>query len=168
MTEKQQKVRKYQAKFEEAKAFLENKYEKEFSSLLVTALLGHYFETEDVDTFLIFHDNICDLDFNKILDNEVSFLVGTFDFDSTELDFLYSDRLEKAKVKENGLIWIIHNNDCDPNPSKPHAHEYILNVKLHLKTGELYRKDKIVGKLSKKEFKRVKIKILEKGIKLPA
>ena len=122
-------IGRWEEKFEQAKSFLEKKYDKEFSSYYLSSLLGHYFDSDDVHIFLIFHKEIDTIDLKTILDNEINTIIGTFKFDSSEFDFVFSDRIEKARIKENGLVWIIHNSDKDPKPSKPHAHEYSLNVK---------------------------------------
>jgi hypothetical protein len=42
------------------------------------------------------------------------------------------------KCKLSGRIWIIHQNDPDPWPSRPHAHEYSRREKLSLSTGEIF------------------------------
>jgi hypothetical protein len=168
MTIKEQKVRNYQKKIDIAKTHLENIYKKKISYSLIISLLGHHFEREDADTFLIFNEDFNSADLIKILESELNSLGGQIEFESPEFDFLITDRIEKAKVKSKGLVWDIHNNDKDPYPSNPHAHEYSLNVKLHLGTGEFYRKKTIIGKLSKNEFIRLRQKISEKGIVLPS
>lgn len=167
MTIKEQRVKNYQEKIYSAKAHLEKIYNKEITYRQIISLLGHHFECEDVDTFLIFSEDLNSIDFILILETELNSLSGQIEFESSELGFLIADRIEKAKVKNNGRIWDIHNDDKDPYPSNPHAHEYSLNVKLHLGTGEFYRKKTVVGKLSKNEFKRLRQKITEIGIILP-
>jgi len=42
------------------------------------------------------------------------------------------------KCKLGGRIWIVHPNDADPWPSKPHAHEYDRREKLDLSSGEIF------------------------------
>jgi hypothetical protein len=42
------------------------------------------------------------------------------------------------KVKFDGHIWIIHQNDPDPWPSKPHAHDYDEKQKLDLGSGNIF------------------------------
>lgn len=167
MSDREYMVIKYQKRFEEAKLFLEEKYNREFAPSFLSALLGHHFDSDDVHTYLIFHPNIDSIDLVNILVDEFENILGTFNFNLSNVESLISDRIEKARIKDNGLIWIIHNNDKDPFPSKPHAHEYTINIKLHLRTGECYRKGKVIQKLGKKEFQRLLQKIESEGMKLP-
>ena len=166
MTDKERKVRTYQKAFEEAKTFLEKKYDKTFTSHFLSTLLGHHFDSKDVHIYLISNTDFNPIDLKSIL-NEMESAIGSLEFNSSDFDFIISDKIEKARIKENGLIWIIHNSDKDPKPSQPHAHEYSLNIKIHLGTGELFEKGKKVGTLRKKEFLRLKEKIIKKGISLP-
>jgi hypothetical protein len=58
---------------------------------------------------------------------------------------------EGAEFKVNGEIWRVHKNDPDPFPSFPHAHcvsgpENLKGCKLHLGTGELFRKKQSMGR----------------------
>ena len=168
MTEKEQKVKEFIQKYQEAKKFLEHNCNKKFEDYFLMSLLGHYFAQDDIQNFLIFHDDIDNINLKEILLSEINQTLAIIEFDSKEFDFLYSDKLEKATIKENGKKWIIHNDDKDTKPSKPHAHEYNLNVKLHLGTGEMYKAGKMIGKLSKNEFKRLLQKIEKKGINLPS
>ena len=154
MTDKERKVRTYQKAFEEAKNFLEKKYDKTFTAHFLSSLLGHHFDSEDVHIYLISNTDFNPIDLKSILDNEIESVIGSVEFNSSDFDFIISDQIEKARIKENGLIWIIHNSDKDPKPSQPHAHEYSLNIKLHLGTGDLFKKNKKVGSLRKKEFLR--------------
>ena len=167
MTNKEKKVRAYQKAFEEARISLEKKYEKSFSSHFLSSLLGHHFDSNDVHIDLISQTGFNPIDLKSILDNEIETVIGSIEFNSSDFDFIVSDKIEKARIKENGLIWTIHNNDKDPKPSQPHAHEYSLNIKLHLGNGEMFKKNKRVGTLHKKEFQRLKDKIIKKGISLP-
>lgn len=65
----------------------------------------------------------------------------------------------EEQVRHKGEIWIVHKNDKDPHPSNPHAHNYESNLKLHLGNGDLYLKNKIVGKIKKKHLVEVRNKI---------
>lgn len=69
-------------------------------------------------------------------------------------------------VKHKGEVWVVHRNDADPHPSDPHAHNYEANLKLHLGTGDLYMKRRVVGKIAKKALLAIREKI--SGIPLPA
>ena len=85
----------------------------------------------------------------------------TSDFEENDIDWvpIVSDEIKKAIVRNNGQIWVIHQNDADPHPSKPHAHNYQQNIKLDLYNGNLYQKTKCVGKLRSKELTDLIIKI---------
>ncbi len=49
-------------------------------------------------------------------------------------------RIDEEIIKHDNEIWYIYKNDADPFPSNPHAHNYKTDLKLHLGTGELYKK----------------------------
>ncbi len=63
---------------------------------------------------------------------------------------------QKARVKEDGEVWIIHKTDEDPFPSHPHAHNYESQTKLDLSNGELYRKTLRYGQIPKKKLKKIR------------
>lgn len=69
-------------------------------------------------------------------------------------------------IKHNGEQWEIHKYDADPFPSNPHAHNHEARVKLHLGTGELFKKLKRVGKIRCKELKSLRAKVSD-SIQLP-
>jgi hypothetical protein len=48
-------------------------------------------------------------------------------------------------VKNKGEVWRIHNNDADPFPSNPHAHNVETGCKLDLSNGKLYQKSRDTG-----------------------
>src|SRR5579871_2436935 len=56
----------------------------------------------------------------------------------------------------DGEVWRVHKNDCDPFPSKPHAHcinGRFAGCKLHLGTGQRYNGHQALGKfLAPKQF----------------
>jgi len=94
-----------------------------------------------------------------------------FDYNKIELAIEFAgvaaDLLEKAQVKNNGSLWVIHAYDKDPFPSNPHAHNIEANLKLDLRNGNLYKKTQYVGSISKRELADVRSKFEEKGINLP-
>lgn len=47
--------------------------------------------------------------------------------------------LKKEMIRYRGQVWVIHRYDKDPFPSSPHAHNYDLDLKMHLGNGGLYR-----------------------------
>lgn len=65
----------------------------------------------------------------------------------------------ELKVRNAGEQWFIHQNDADPFPSSPHAHNYPQKLKLHLGNGDLYRGRSIVGNVGKKALKRIRDEI---------
>lgn len=75
--------------------------------------------------------------------------------------------LEKVQIKDKGKIWVIHKYDQDDFPSKPHAHQLDSNLKLDLSTGNLYKKKRYCGKISKKALLSIRGKATEKNIALP-
>lgn len=63
-------------------------------------------------------------------------------------------RLTEVTVRAKGEVWRIHKSDADPFPSDPHAHNLETNLKLDMKTGDLYRgTQKQDHKISKKDLK---------------
>jgi hypothetical protein len=165
---KGQSVRQYQDLFEEALIILRSKYGDYVNSELLNDLLAHHFEEERIHEFIIntYGHNFDSINILSILDREVQSIVESIDFESPELEELEFDNIEKAEVKENGSVWRIHKYDDDDFPSNPHAHEASNNLKLHLGTGEIFRKRQLLKKLSRKEFSRLCEKIEKKGIDL--
>lgn len=73
--------------------------------------------------------------------------------------------LRKKRYKVSGEIWTIHQNDVDPFPSSPHAHNYDQNLVMHLGNGKLYRKRDFVAIAKRKEF--LQLRSLIKELVLP-
>lgn len=73
----------------------------------------------------------------------------------------------KVDVKMKGQRWRVYQNDADPFPSSPHAHNDEQHVKLHLGTGQLYRGRKLKDVLSRKIFLDLRERFTAKGIVLP-
>ena len=69
-------------------------------------------------------------------------------------------------IKHDSEQWEIHKYDADPFPSNPHAHNHEARVKLHLGTGELFKKRNRVGKIRCKELKALRAKVSD-SIELP-
>ena len=78
--------------------------------------------------------------------------------------------LREATAKHQGEVWQVHRSDADPFPSNPHAHCLEQGLKLHLGTGELYRRRTSVGKLPNKDLVALRKKLGDKlhKITLPA
>lgn len=73
--------------------------------------------------------------------------------------------LTKKKYKVKGEVWDVHQDDVDPFPSSPHAHNYDQNLVMHLGNGKLYRKRDCIGKAKKKAF--LKLRELVDNVELP-
>jgi hypothetical protein len=73
--------------------------------------------------------------------------------------------LAEVTVRSRGEVWRIHKNDADPWPSNPHAHNLDTGQKLHLGTGELFLKRKMVGKITQKSLLSIRSKVTK--CKLP-
>jgi len=128
------------------------------------------------------NDSMRDLMRRKISKNEVARLLHGFEFKKFHPELLATITFdpplipidpntrcyfEKAKVKFKGEQWVIHKNDLDPFPSNPHAHNYEKRWKLDLSNGDIYIKTDHVGKISKKDFEKLRVAISNKGIVLP-
>ena len=91
------------------------------------------------------------------------YIVGEINFDIHEDDVEWipfvSNQLEKARVAHDGQVWTIHQNDADPHPSNPHAHNYAENLKLDLYAGGLYQNKRLVCKMKRKALNELVKKI---------
>jgi len=74
---------------------------------------------------------------------------------------------ERAQVKADGIIWVLHKYDLDPFPSNPHAHNIKNGLKLHLGNGQIYRKTVPVDKLPKKTVIKIRELFETRGFKMP-
>ena len=74
-------------------------------------------------------------------------------------------RLVEALVKHRNEVWLVHLYDADPFPSNPHAHNEENGLKMHLGSGELYRKREKVGKIRWKDLLTIREKL--SNISLP-
>lgn len=96
---------------------------------------------------------------------------GTFvPIAEVELDepLLFKGMFEsKADVKMKGQRWRVYQNDADPFPSDPHAHNLDQHVKLHLGTGGLYRGRTLKDVLSRKIFLNLRDRFSAIGVVLP-
>jgi hypothetical protein len=137
----------------------------------LTAARGETITRRDIENGLItvVHlDEVFDLLRQDITSEEILALLAGVDFrhlcsvtlceisvdESFLPDGLPLHHLE-AEVKLNGKNWTIHKYDADPFPSNPHAHNYALNLKLHLGNGMLYsgtERKSSCGKMSKKDL----------------
>ena len=62
----------------------------------------------------------------------------------------------KVRIKNKGIIWIIHRYDSDPFPSNPHAHQIGNNIKLDLSNGKCYQYRKLIHVIRKKELLQIR------------
>lgn len=74
-------------------------------------------------------------------------------------------RLVEAVIKNRNEIWEVHKYDKDPFPSNPHAHNAQNGLKMHLGTGELFRKRQCVGKVRAKDLLAIRRRLA--GFALP-
>lgn len=104
--------------------------------------------------------------------DEIVSLLADFDFrclfpetiedirlDSSIIPSKTAHQLTEVTVRANGEVWRIHKNDPDPWPSNPHAHNLQSGLKLHLGTGQLFRRKRCVGKVSRKDLELIRTKI---------
>lgn len=73
--------------------------------------------------------------------------------------------VHKKQYKVSGEIWTVHQNDADPFPSSPHAHNYDQNLVMHLGNGKLYRKRDFFATARTKDF--IQLRSLIKNVPLP-
>lgn len=73
--------------------------------------------------------------------------------------------VRKKQYKVRGEVWTIHQNDVDPFPSSPHAHNHIQNLVMHLGNGKLYRNRNFVAGAKRKCF--LDLRSLVKSVALP-
>jgi hypothetical protein len=64
-----------------------------------------------------------------------------------------------VRLKRGGHIWIIHRNDPDPWPSKPHAHDYEQRQKLDLASGKIFSLPgrNVIEKLRRKDLELLRV-----------
>lgn len=93
-------------------------------------------------------------------------IVAEVEFSESIIPDCVPIRLVEAQAKHNNEIWLVHLNDADPFPSNPHAHNEMNGLKLHLGTGELYRRRKLVGKVREKDLLAIRKKL--PNVSLPA
>lgn len=101
-------------------------------------------------------------------------LLMTFDFELVrnviehETSISRASRFQtKIRVKSRGDIWILHQNDADPFPSKPHAHHFDENLKLDLSDGRLYRVRQFKEAIPKKELLEIRKLFEQRGVEMP-
>jgi hypothetical protein len=101
--------------------------------------------------------DLIDIDFTF---EEAKKLLENFDFDillhniETNSDLISDCQLmqKKVRVKDKGIVWVIHKYDADPFPSNPHAHQVDNNIKLDLSNGNMYLQTIFLKTISKKDL----------------
>ena len=74
-------------------------------------------------------------------------------------------RLDEVTIRNDGCVWRIYKNDADPFPSKPHAHNLELGLKLDLSNGMLFFGSNPTGKrLKEKDFDFIRKRLMILGI----
>ncbi len=91
-------------------------------------------------------------------------LLGEIELEESIIPEEVPVHLREATAKHAGEIWRVHQNDADPFPSNPHAHCLEQDLKLHLGSGDLYRRKRVVGSLTRKDLLALRSKL---GNKLP-
>jgi hypothetical protein len=164
MTEKEKKLMAYHKAEVEAERLLKDAGIF-FKVPSIWAVLVEYFEKYDIPTDVL----------NEELDGERIFEIISEYYDRnglpvTAVEVLVQDyaeeiregKIEKANIKVDGTVWVIHKSDKDPFPSNPHAHDYSNNAKLHLGTGVIYRGKDPYKKMSKRELTMLRSEIISR------
>lgn len=87
-------------------------------------------------------------------------LIGEVVLQHSILPEQVAQRLVEITVKAHGQVWRIYQNDADPFPSNPHAHNVQSGLKLNLNNGELFfGKKKQPKKVSGKDLRFINAEI---------
>lgn len=171
MTDRYKLLKSYQLNSAKALDILRTRGHIYLSESLIWQIRIYELEHYDIPTQVLFHNlsiqEIVDIVQNYIDSSGVP--VGNITIDHSVIPDDIDDELIKAEIKFQGEIWSIHKSDKDTFPSQPHAHNYDRQYKLHLGTGDLYRKKIKIGSIRKKDFidLRQLISSKIKDIKLP-
>lgn len=100
--------------------------------------------------------------------NYMDEILAEIEFDVSPIPDKVVRRLDEVTIKRDGCVWRIHNNDADPFPSNPHAHNIESGLKLDLSTGALYFRRQPSGKsIARKHLDFIRGQAMAKGITLP-
>ena len=72
-------------------------------------------------------------------------------------------RIQKHRIKQNGIIWVFHKSDPDPFPSSPHGHRVDSNERLNPYTGEVYVEKQVKRRLKQKQLAFIQKDLLVHG-----
>ena len=163
-------LRTFLSESERARQELDIQHGVHLDSPKIYRALIDYFDVSELPNEVLFKELTKDQIVKIVLgyDFERRSLITTVILDESILPEEVPQYFEKAIIKFKGQQWEIHNSDHD-FPSSPHAHDYQNNYRLHLGTGELYYKRKIISRISKKDLLRLRKRIIEQvpNIQLP-
>ena len=171
MLRREQILKHFLAESEKALCELEVTYGLHLSAQDLYLRLIDHFDTSDLPNEVLFKQ-LSAKDITKIIlspNTEKGEIITIVTLGKSILPKSIPAHFEKAIVKLNGEQWNIHRNDKDPFPSSPHAHNYPNNLRLHLGTGGLYRKKRLVGHIKEKDLLMLRERILDQmgGLPLP-
>lgn len=126
--------------------FLKGHRDDNLSDLSFQIALAKVLGIDENNSHLVFETHLSSEEMIQLLNNyKWPELVCTICLDKSIIPIDYLTRIDEERVKTKGEIWVIHKYDADPIPSKPHAHNERTGLKLHLGTGELFKKNKPTG-----------------------
>jgi hypothetical protein len=95
--------------------------------------------------------------------------LGEVEFTESPIPSRCRRNINEVTVKRDGCIWRIYQNDDDPFPSNPHAHNIESGLKLDLSNGRLFFKRNYTGKsISRKNLLYIRIELEKREITLPS
>ncbi len=168
---KEEKFKDYLFQFERSKVILKDQHKLNIGDQELSELLSFHFDFDSLITHSeLVRSGISAREIVEIILKEKKQKVGEVIIYDFELPWEVLQSITKAEIKLKGMKWTIHKYDVDPFPSNPHAHNYHENLKLHLGTGEFYRKKQRVNKkMKRKELLRFRSLIEQKipSVQLP-
>ncbi len=162
-----QQLTAYRLHSEKAREVLSKRLNIEIESIDFQIALGASLGYEPGDGARILSHNLtADQMLDLMKDCSFPEVIGQIEFRESILPEGVARRIDEEEIKHGGEIWVIHKYDLDPFPSNPHAHNKATGYKMHLGNGELYTKNKPLGKkVSKKDLVAIRQKV--KNIPLP-
>ncbi len=153
-------LRKYLTESERAVEILKHSHGIGLTRADIYRFLIDFFELSDLPTEVMFKDLSAD-QIAEIVRKQISVppSLGTIAIADSILPDEVPSYFEKAQIRIKGEVWTIHRADRDGFPSNPHAHNYENNYKLHLGNGNLYRRRKLVGQVTKKNLVMIRDRI---------
>ena len=164
-------VKYFREELKKAQEELELLYDRSFPEDELYLALAIYFDLSDMPPNIIFKklSAIQMIDALKDYDFASRIPIGSIVIERTIIPSGFPRLSQRAIIKVDGELWRIHLYDKDPFPSNPHAHNLETNLKLHLGSGELFQKRKLVGKITKKDLLLIRERInnILKDLALP-